>query len=87
MDKPKNAQAWMPDKIWKPQVKKIGTEKLIELEASPSASPEDLITGGLPAGREDQAESSIAASTFFAADALSDPDISFAISSRSSTLI
>ena len=26
--KPKNAPAWMPDKIWKPTVKKIGIEKL-----------------------------------------------------------
>ena len=31
VDKPKSAPAWMPDKIWKPQVKKIGTEKLMEL--------------------------------------------------------
>ncbi len=28
VDKPKGAPTWMPDKIWKPQVKKIGTEKL-----------------------------------------------------------
>jgi len=26
--KPKGAPVWMPDKIWKPQVKKVGTEKL-----------------------------------------------------------
>ena len=26
--KPKSAPAWMPDKIWKPIVKKIGVEKL-----------------------------------------------------------
>ena len=26
--KPANAPAWMPDKIWKPKVKKVGTEKL-----------------------------------------------------------
>jgi uncharacterized protein YpmB len=26
--KPKGAPAWMPDKIWKPQVKKVGTEML-----------------------------------------------------------
>ena len=26
--KPKSAPAWMPDKIWKPIVKKIGIEKL-----------------------------------------------------------
>jgi hypothetical protein len=26
--KPKGAPAWMPAKIWKPNVKKIGTEKL-----------------------------------------------------------
>lgn len=38
-------------------------------------------------GKEGQAESPITASTFFAADALSDPDMSFAISPRSSTLI
>jgi hypothetical protein len=31
VDKPKSAPAWMPDKIWKPQVKKVGTEKLEEL--------------------------------------------------------
>jgi hypothetical protein len=29
--KPKNAPAWMPAKIWKPNVKKVGTEKLEEL--------------------------------------------------------
>jgi hypothetical protein len=29
--KPKNAPAWMPDKIWKPQAKKTGTEKLMEI--------------------------------------------------------
>jgi hypothetical protein len=28
VDKPKGGPAWMPDKIWKPQVKKVGTEKL-----------------------------------------------------------
>jgi len=26
--KPANAPAWMPDKIWKPKVKKVGVEKL-----------------------------------------------------------
>ncbi len=26
--KPANAPAWMPAKIWKPNVKKVGTEKL-----------------------------------------------------------
>jgi len=26
--KPKGAPAWMPDKIWKPKVKKVGVEKL-----------------------------------------------------------
>ena len=26
--KPKGAPAWMPDKIWKPKVKKVGMEKL-----------------------------------------------------------
>jgi hypothetical protein len=31
VDKPKGAPDWMPDKIWKPKVKKIGTEKLEEL--------------------------------------------------------
>ena len=31
VDKPKGAPAWMPDKIWKPKVKKVGTEKLEEL--------------------------------------------------------
>jgi hypothetical protein len=29
--KPANAPAWMPDKIWKPKAKKVGTEKLEEL--------------------------------------------------------
>ncbi len=28
VDKPKGAPAWMPDKIWKPQVRKMGIEKL-----------------------------------------------------------
>jgi hypothetical protein len=28
VDKPKGAPARLPDTIWKPQVKKIGTEKL-----------------------------------------------------------
>ena len=28
VDKPKSAPAWMPDKIRKPMVKKVGTEKL-----------------------------------------------------------
>jgi hypothetical protein len=27
-DKPKGAPAWMGDKIWKPMVKKVGTETL-----------------------------------------------------------
>ena len=31
VDKPQGAPAWMPDKIWKPMVKKVGTEKLEEL--------------------------------------------------------
>jgi hypothetical protein len=26
--KPKGGPAWMPDKIWRPNVKKVGTEKL-----------------------------------------------------------
>jgi hypothetical protein len=30
--KPKGAPAWMPDKIWKPKVKKVGIEKLDTLE-------------------------------------------------------
>ena len=29
--KPKSAPAWMPDKIWKPKVKKLGMEKLEEV--------------------------------------------------------
>ncbi|HUS76704.1 MAG TPA: non-histone chromosomal MC1 family protein [Methanothrix sp.] len=29
--KPTNAPSWMPDKIWKPNVKKLGVEKLEEL--------------------------------------------------------
>ena len=32
MDKPNGAPAWMPDKIWKPIVKKVGVEKLEKLE-------------------------------------------------------
>jgi hypothetical protein len=28
VDKPKGAPAWMKDKIWKPQVRKMGIEKL-----------------------------------------------------------
>jgi Non-histone chromosomal protein MC1 len=28
IDKPESAPAWMGDKIWKPQVKKVGIEKL-----------------------------------------------------------
>jgi len=28
VDKPKGAPVWMVDKIWKPMVKKVGTEKL-----------------------------------------------------------
>jgi predicted nuclease of restriction endonuclease-like (RecB) superfamily len=31
VDKPKGAPAWMGDKIWKPQVKKVGIEKLEEV--------------------------------------------------------
>ena len=31
VDKPKGAPAWMKDKIWKPQVKKVGTETLEEV--------------------------------------------------------
>jgi len=31
VDKPKGAPAWMPDKIWKPVVKKVGTETLEEV--------------------------------------------------------
>ena len=31
VDKPKSAPAWMPDKIWKPKVKKVAVEKLEEL--------------------------------------------------------
>ena len=29
--KPKGAPAWMPDKIWKPKVRKLGVERLEEL--------------------------------------------------------
>ena len=29
--KPKSAPAWMPDKIWKPKVKKLGMETLEEV--------------------------------------------------------
>jgi hypothetical protein len=32
--KPKGAPAWMPDKIWKPVVKKVGMEKLEDLETA-----------------------------------------------------
>ena len=31
VDKPTGAPAWMPDKIWKPKVKKVGIEKLSEV--------------------------------------------------------
>jgi hypothetical protein len=31
VDKPKGAPTWMPDKIWKPVVKKVGVETLEEL--------------------------------------------------------
>jgi len=31
VDKPKGAPAWMPEKIWKPVVKKVGTKTLEEL--------------------------------------------------------
>jgi hypothetical protein len=31
VDKPKNAPAWMKDKIWNPKVKKVGMEKLEDL--------------------------------------------------------
>jgi len=31
VDKPKGEPAWMPDKIWKPIVKKVGVEKLEEV--------------------------------------------------------
>jgi Non-histone chromosomal protein MC1. len=32
---PKGAPAWMPDKIWKPKVKKVGIEKLDLLFCQP----------------------------------------------------
>jgi hypothetical protein len=32
VDKPKDAPAWMKDKIWKPKVKKVGMENLETLE-------------------------------------------------------
>ena len=31
VDKPANAPEWMPEKIWKPNVKKVGIEKLEEV--------------------------------------------------------
>ena len=31
VNKPEGAPAWMPDKIWKPKVKKVGIEKLSEV--------------------------------------------------------
>ena len=31
IDKPESAPAWMGDKIWKPQVKKVGIETLEEV--------------------------------------------------------
>ncbi len=31
VDKPKNAPAWMKDKIWKPQVKKVGIEAIEDI--------------------------------------------------------
>ncbi len=47
----------------------------------------NLVIRVFSSGRKAQAEPSIAASTFFAADALSDPDMPFAISPRSSAVI
>jgi hypothetical protein len=32
--KPKGEPTWMPDKIWKPVVKKVGMEKLENLETT-----------------------------------------------------
>jgi hypothetical protein len=32
VDKPDSAPGWMPDRVWKPIVKKVGIEKLEELE-------------------------------------------------------
>jgi hypothetical protein len=32
--KPKGGPAWVPDKIWKPVVKKVGMEKLEDLETT-----------------------------------------------------
>ncbi len=34
--KPKRAPAWMPAKIWKPKVKKVGVEKLEDIRAGSS---------------------------------------------------
>jgi hypothetical protein len=34
VDKPKGAPAWMPDKIWKPVVKIVGTKTLKSFEGS-----------------------------------------------------
>jgi len=31
VDKPQSAPAWMPDRIWKPMVKKVGVKNLEEL--------------------------------------------------------
>ena len=31
VEKPAGAPAWMPDKIWKPKVKKVGMEKLEDI--------------------------------------------------------
>ena len=34
VDKPKSAPAWMPAKIWKPKVNKVGIENLEKIEAA-----------------------------------------------------
>jgi hypothetical protein len=31
VNKPKNSPAWLPAKVWKPNVKKVGVEKLEEI--------------------------------------------------------
>jgi hypothetical protein len=34
MDKPRGAPEWMPEKIWKPKVKKVGMENLESTETA-----------------------------------------------------
>lgn len=49
VDKSKSAPAWMPDKIWKQQVKKVGTEKGVKDQGNREwQAEENLCAQGLP---------------------------------------